>query len=569
MTASGQWGLRVPVELALSHDAALADGFRYAPVPGVLLGTDARIAAANASFCDVVGVAAGDLLGRSLVDLVHPGDTAAVEALVADVAAGERDRRLECRLVDGTGSLRCLALHAERHQGSRMLVCQLVDVTEQRQTEQMLAERAAHDQLTGLTTRTVFIEQLQRALQRLTRMNHAHVAVLFMDLDRLKQINDRHGHHAGDAALRVFAQRLRQVVRPADVVARLGGDEFAVLLEDITDPRRAVEIAERLIEAVTGPFEYGRRRLDIGVSVGIAAVAEPLPCEVLLAHADAAMYSAKRSGRGRYAVFDEDAYAASLRRERLEDELQQAVANHQLLLHYQPILDLSSRRVTAAEALLRWQHPSGRLIQAAEFIDTAENVDLLVPLAGWIFSSVCTQLADWDAELGELAPERIFVNVSGGQLANERFAATVASAADKAGVSPARLAVEITETQILTDPAVTAATVNELECLGCALVVDDFGTGYSSLSRLTQLPISALKLDKSFVHDLTSDRRSAAISASVTLLAHNLRQQVIAEGVETESQLTAVTELGCDFAQGYLIARPRPAAELATVIRPG
>ena len=545
----------------------LADGFRHAPVPAVLARADGLITAANWSFGNAVGISAVDLTGRTLIDLAHPEDAAAVTAFAAEVAAGGGPRRLEYRILDGTGSARCVALHAEPLPDSPNLVCQLIDVTEQRRMEQLLVERATHDPLTGLTTRTVFLEQLQRALQRLSRATGTHVAVLFLDLDRLKYINDTHGHHAGDEALRVFAQRLRQVVRPADVVARLSGDEFAILLEDIGDPHQPIEIAERLLQAVTGPFEHGRRRLDIRVSVGIAAVDAPVPSEVLLAHADAAMYSAKRAGGGHYAVFDEAAYSASMSRERLEEELQRAVTNNELLLHYQPILDLSCRRVTAVEALLRWQHPSGRIMNAVEFIDTAEAVDLLGPLAGWIFSSVCNQLAKWDTELRDLGPQQIFVNVSGEQLANEHFAATIASAAEGAGISPSRLAVEITETQILSDPVITAATVQALEQLGCALVVDDFGTGYSSLSRLAQLPVSALKLDKSFVHDLTSDRKAAAISASVTLLAHNLRQQVIAEGVETEGQLTAVTELGCDFAQGYLIAPPSPADELASVVR--
>ena len=569
MTAAQRREPEVSAGLGLRRDAVLAEAFTHAPVPAVLMRADAVITAANASFCDIVGVAASDVSGRVLTDLAHPEDAAALSAFATDVMAGDGARRMEYRLIDDTGSARCVALHGELLPGAPIAVCQLIDLTEQRRMEQLLVDRATHDPLTGMTTRTVFVEQLQRALQRLTRAPGAHVAVLFMDLDRLKQINDTHGHHAGDAALRVFAQRLRQTVRPADVVARLSGDEFAILLEDIGDPQQAVEVAERLLQAVAGPFEHGRRRLEIRASIGIAAVTEPIPSELLLAHADAAMYSAKRAGRGRYAIFDEDAYTASVRRERMEDELHQAVANDELLLHYQPILDLTRRRVTAAEALLRWEHPSGRLIQAVEFIDTAEHVDLLTPLAGWIFNSVCTQLAEWDTQLRELAPQQVFVNVSGDQLANDQFASTVADAAERAGVSPSRLAVEITETQILSDPVLTAATVRDLESLGCALVVDDFGTGYSSLSRLTQLPISALKLDRSFVHDMTSDRRAAAISASVTLLAHNLRQKVIAEGVETEAQLTAVAELGCDFAQGYLIAPPRPAAELPALLRAG
>jgi diguanylate cyclase (GGDEF)-like protein/PAS domain S-box-containing protein len=559
-------GSGLPAEPLRRPEKLLAEAFRHAPVPGVVVGPDAVIAAANGRFAEVLGVDLDDLVGRALPALAHPDDAAAVAGFAADVAGGDAGRRLEYRLIDGAGSSRCVALHADRMPGSSLVVCQLIDITEQRRMEQLLVDRATHDPLTGLTARTVFVEQLQRALQRLTRTPGAHVAVLFIDLDRLKQINDMHGHHAGDAALRVFAQRLRQVVRPADVVARLSGDEFAVLVEDIGDPKQSLEIAERLLAAVTGPFEHGRRRLEIRASVGIAVVDKPVPSEVLLAHADAAMYSAKRAGGGHCAVFDEDAYTATVRREQLEDELQRAVANDELILHYQPILDLTSRRVTAVEALLRWQHPSGRLMRAVEFIETAEQADLLAPLAGWIFGSVCKQLADWDAELRELAPQQIFVNVSGDQLANDRFAATIASAAESAGVCPSRLAIEITETQILSDPFLTAATVRELESLGCALVVDDFGTGYSSLSRLTQLPVSALKLDRSFVHDLTNDRRAAAISASVTLLAHNLKQQVIAEGVETEGQLTAVIELGCDYAQGYLIAPPHPAAELAAVV---
>jgi diguanylate cyclase (GGDEF)-like protein len=452
--------------------------------------------------------------------------------------------------------------------GEPLLSCQLIDLTEQHRVEELLAHRATHDPLTELGTRTVFLSHLERALHRLPRTDGQQAVVLFLDLDRLKYVNDTFGHLTGDAVLAEFSTRLRAAVRPSDVVARLGGDEFAVLLEEVDHPAESVVVAERILAAMRSPFVHSGRRIEICASIGIAvsATSQTTP-DVLVAHADAAMYRAKQRGRGRFELFDDDAYTATVRRQSLEQELRSAVDRGQLLLHYQPIRDLNAGSIHAVEALLRWQHPERGLVSAAEFIHVAEDSDLLPLMARWLFETACCQLAGWDAELGADAPEAMFVNVAGSQLSDAGLVEAIADAVSGAGIAADRLFLEITESQIIADPLATAVNVAALQDMGCSLVVDDFGTGYSSLSRLSELPISVLKIDRSFVHAMINNRRTAAIAASVALLAHNLGHTVIAEGVETREELVAVTELGCELAQGFYIAPPLGPSAVADFVR--
>jgi len=428
-----------------------------------------------------------------------------------------------------------------------------------------LAARALHDPLTGLLVRSVFFDELGRALARLARRPH-HVAVLFVDLDRLKLVNDTYGHATGDELIRVVAQRLRDCVRPSDPVARVGGDEFVVLLDDLTDPREAEVVAERLMARLVEPCTLAAGpTLTPSGSMGVAATADPdLSPDLLVSQADAAMYAAKQAGRGLFRMFDETTLLASSARQREEEELREAVAGGQLRLHYQPIVDLQSGAVHGVEALLRWQHPTRGLLTAGDFIEVAEDSGLVGRLDAWVIREGCRQLAAWDAELGDDAPQRLFVNLSHAELVQRHLGAHVADSAAAVGVDPGRLVLEITERGVTAEPGAVHGVVGVLRELGCELAIDDFGTGYSSLSRLVELPAGIIKIDGSFVRDVSRDKASAAVVSAVLLLAHNLHKTVVAEGVEDVDALETLRELGCEYAQGYHLARPQPARRLPT-----
>ncbi len=442
-----------------------------------------------------------------------------------------------------------------------------------------LRRRALHDSLTGLVVREVFLEELTRALQRQAR-HHRPLAVLFIDLDRLKHVNDSYGHHAGDALIRCCAQRLRDCLRPADPLARIGGDEFVALLEDLHNTAEAGAVAQRVLDALNEPCALpGGVQEPPTASIGIAvstATAEPLlgsgpgsagpgadAAEELIAHADAAMYRAKQAGRGRYELFDRAAYDALQARHLLENELRAALPAGQVRVHYQPIIDLTNGATYAVEALLRWQHPTRGLLPAGVFIDVAEESGLILELGHWTLTQACGQLAAWRTHPASGTPQRVFVNVSTSEVAQTRLSERIDQAVTAAGVPSSSVVLELTETGILTLADIaTGAPLEAVRRLGVELAIDDFGTGHSSVSRLVHLPTRILKIDKSFVRGVAHDRRAAAVVSAVLLLAHNLGKTVIAEGVEDEETLRALHELGCTYAQGYHLGRPEPPAML-------
>ena len=430
---------------------------------------------------------------------------------------------------------------------------------ELRSTRDQLAEQTLRDTLTGLLVRPVFLEATSAALARLRR-HKQYVAVLFIDLDRLKFVNDSYGHAVGDDLLRCAADRLRAGVRPSDSIARIGGDEFVVLLDALDDQEEAAVIAGRLLESLAQPCPRLAHDVAPVASIGVAVTADAtIGGEALISHADAAMYVAKSSGRGRVQRFDQEAYAALGRRNQTEAELRSAVHNDELRLHYQPIVDLDTGERYAVEALLRWHHPSRGLLAAGEFIDIAEDSSLIVDLGRWVVAHACRQLADWDATLGGDAPQLMFINLSAAELKHPGVGRLVTSSAASAGIDPSRLVLEITETGLLADPGRAAAVSGTLQELGCDVAIDDFGTGYSSLSRLVQLPARILKIDQSFVRGLVDSPDSVAVVSAVLLLAHDLRKLVVAEGVEDAESLEVLREMGCRNAQGFHLARPAAA----------
>ena len=420
--------------------------------------------------------------------------------------------------------------------------------------------QSLHDALTGLPNRALLSERLQTASDR--QADGKALAVLFVDLDDFKGVNDTGGHARGDELLVLVARRLESAVRDGDLVARLGGDEFAILLERTEDRTAAVDVARRVLAELRRPFELEDRQVVISASVGVAvrdAADDPTGPHELLSRADLAMYVAKRRGKSQYEVFDPAMHAALVSRLELESELQQAVHDGQLVLHYQPILSLEDERPLGAEVLVRWQHPTRGLVPPDEFIPLAESTGLVVPLGEWVLRQACEQMARWN----ELRPEHplyLSVNVSPRQL-RSGIAATVADALEQSGLDPRQLVLEVTETAFVDDDA-DVDPLHELRALGVRIAVDDFGTGYSSLNYLRRLPVDVVKIDRSFVRELTHGSDDEALVDAIVGLCRALGMVVIAEGVETAGEASVLRGLGVPAAQGFLFARPAAARDL-------
>ncbi len=436
------------------------------------------------------------------------------------------------------------------------------DITLRKQLELQLQHQAFHDSLTGLANRALFRDRVAHALARQAR-SHGAVSVLFSDLDDFKTVNDSLGHDAGDQLLVAVAERLRAVMRPEDTTARFGGDEFAILLEDTTEDgaRRA---AERILEALRSPFEFHGRQVvmhaSIGASITSATETEP---DDLLRQADLAMYTAKTSGKGRFAFYEPQMHAAAVTRMELKADLEHAIANDEFEMHYQPIVDLRSGHVSGVEALVRWRHAERGLVLPTEFIPIAEETGLIVPLGRWVVHAACQQLADWTAA-GRLSSPllkrlSVWVNVSARQLQETDFVETVADALRSSGIQPDRVTLEITESALMADVEHCAATLHRLRALGVRLAIDDFGTGYSSLSYLERLPVEVLKIDRSFIAAIGHGRDVPVLVRSIVKLGQTLHMEVLAEGIETAEQLARLRAIDCRLGQGFYFSAALPA----------
>jgi diguanylate cyclase (GGDEF)-like protein len=430
---------------------------------------------------------------------------------------------------------------------------------ERKRTEVQLAHMALHDHLTGLPNRLLFDDRLEHALQR-RQDGHGGVAVLFIDVDGFKRINDSLGHSAGDAALREAAVRIRAAVRPHDTVARLGGDEFTVLCEDLAGDGDALSIGNRITEALARPVAIHDSDVVLRASIGVA-LAGPTDVrpEELLRRSDDAMYQAKARGGGRPQL-----YVPGRRRQRgghdlqLESALRRAIPA-ELVAHYQPVVALDDAHVVGAEALARWQHPSRGLIPPAEFIAIAEQTGLIVPLGSWMLDQACRQGALWDGL-------RVSVNVSGCQVAQGSLVASVSRALEDSGLPPERLQLELTETVLMDDVDGHIAVMDDLKALGLSLAIDDFGKGYSSLRYLHRFPIDRIKIDRDFVRGLPDSRADRAIVSAVLSFARALDLEVVAEGVETQKHVDALRELGCEYVQGFFFHRPMEAVRMSRLL---
>jgi diguanylate cyclase (GGDEF)-like protein/PAS domain S-box-containing protein len=447
----------------------------------------------------------------------------------------------------------------------------LSDITDQKlaEAELRLAEediryQALHDSLTGLPNRTFMLDHLERAQTGSGKQ----VAVLLLDLDRFKLVNDSFGHAAGDALLVEIAPRLREALRPGDMVGRLGGDEFVVLLAEVSDERVAVEIAERIAASLRRPFLLEGIEHFVTVSIGIAMASNDAARPAsLIRDADAALYRAKDHGRGRYEVFDRVMRVRTLERLSLENDLRRAVDGGELRVEYQPVVSLRDRSVLGVEALAHWEHPERGAIQPQEFIPIAEESGLIVPIGEWVLREACRQASEWHAASPDSPPLGVSVNLSVRQITQRDVAGMVARTLRDTGLDPQCLCLEITETVILDDSDAASQALRALLALGVGMVLDDFGTGYSSLAYLTRLPIQGLKIDRSFVKRLGANERSTAIVNAIVRMAEALSIEVTAEGVETARQSEELQRLGCHRAQGFYFAHPLPASEVAELQR--
>ncbi|MCX7619403.1 MAG: EAL domain-containing protein [Acidimicrobiales bacterium] len=427
------------------------------------------------------------------------------------------------------------------------------DITALKRTEEELVHQALHDPLTGLANRTLLRDHLDGALARASRRPGS-LAVLFCDLDRFKLINDSMGHWAGDELLCEIARRLVSVVRPGDTVARLGGDEFVILLEDVREPPEPVRVAERVQRALAEPVMIDDTEVFTTTSIGIAVVADDhVEADDLLRDADAAMYLAKARGRDRYEIFDEILRTEATQRLKMENSLRRSLDLGGLLVHYQPEVQLSTGRLISAEALARWNHPTNGVLNAAAFIELAEETGLILDLGYWVLREACQQLGAWQRERpGRI--EMMRVNLSARQIAQPDIVDRVIGAMEEGGVEPPALCLEITETALMDDPVASLKVLSDLRQLGVRLAIDDFGTGYSSLAYLKRFPVDVVKIDRSFVDGLGDDPEDTAIVAAIISMAGALGLDVVAEGVETARQLGELRRLGCDRAQGFLFA---------------
>ena len=440
------------------------------------------------------------------------------------------------------------------------------DVTERNRLEDELAHQAFHDPLTGLANKALFNDRVDHELARIDRRGGG-LAVLFVDLDNFKTINDSLGHTAGDDLLISVTERIRQCVRAGDTAARLGGDEFAVLVEDAVSRDDAVEVASRIIEALRVPVSVAGREVIATASVGIAFDSARIERDQLLRNADLAMYTAKRQGRDRYEVFEPEMHTAAVERLEMEADLRRALALGELVLHYQPIVDMESGCISSVEALVRWQHPTHGLLAPDAFITLAEETGLIGELGRFVLAEACERAAEWRRLYPAARSLSVSVNLSPYQLGDDAIADHVAGALERSGLDPASLVLELTESALMRDTDTTLRSLFDMKRLGVRLAVDDFGTGYSSLSYLQRFPIDILKIDRSFLSDIDAGPVESSLARAIVRLAHTLNLAAVAEGVETRGQYDALRDVGCGFAQGYYFARPQNRYAIADMLR--
>jgi diguanylate cyclase (GGDEF)-like protein/PAS domain S-box-containing protein len=533
---------------------------------------DGRWLQVNRSLCDIFGYEERELLESEVRQVTHREDLITLEEQMQRFTAGAiSSHQGELRYCHKSGKevWTHLGMSLVRDGEARPLhlIFQIQDITDRKRAEEQLLHDAFHDALTGLPNRALFMDHVKMAIQRSRRSGDRLFAALFLDLDRFKIINDSLGHMVGDQLLVGIAHRLEACLRPGDTVARLGGDEFTILLEDLASTEDAIDVARRVQEAVTQPFNIGGHEVFTTASIGIALSNTGYErAEDLLRDADTAMYRAKMEGKKRHVVFDKAMHDRAMELLQLETDLRRAITRKEFFLNYQPIVCLETGRVSSLEALVRWRHPERGIVGPGDFIPVAEETGLILPLGQWVLNEACRQMREWQRQGVADESVTVSVNLSGRQFSQPDLIEQISLALRESGLKSANLKLEITESMVMENFDTATDMLTQLRILGVQLAIDDFGTGYSSLSYLHRFPIDTLKIDRSFVTQMTDNSENAEIVRTIVTLARSLDMAVVAEGVETVDQLRQLGELGCDYGQGYLFSRPIGAARAAELL---
>ncbi|MCU1269085.1 MAG: hypothetical protein JWN74_379 [Acidobacteriaceae bacterium] len=524
----------------------------------------------------VLGYSGEELSAGSSVDQIHPSDRERVLQAASKARSSGRGQTLEYRMRHKNGDWRILESTASPIKNGNGKMERLVivnrDITERKRAEEMLEHRALHDGLTELPNRALFVDRLQHSLIRARRHSDYSFVVLFIDIDGFKVLNDSLGHSAGDELLIQVAKRLAACFRETDTIARsaletnsklthdglarLGGDEFTALLDDVTEPSDAIRIARRILDKIAHPFNIGGQEIVVSASIGIAASSNSYEgADDLLRDAEIAMYRAKRAGKARCEVFDPAMHSSAVRRLKLETDLRRGIEQGELLVYYQPIISLESGKIVGFEALSRWKTVQG-MVSPVEFIPVADETGLILPMNRALYLEACQQLQSWQSKLGCSPPLTMSLNITPRQFALPDLAEEIGAILQQSGIPPSTVNLEITETIAMGDADHAFSVLSDLKALGVRLSIDDFGTGYSSLSRLPRFPIDALKIDRVFISQMSSDHDNHEIVRLIVMLAHSLGLKVVAEGTETQEQITELKHLKCEMAQGFLYSPP-------------
>jgi diguanylate cyclase (GGDEF)-like protein/PAS domain S-box-containing protein len=547
--------------------------FDYAAIGMALVSTEGRWLQVNRSLCQILGYTEAELLATDFLTVTHPDDLGTALANIGQLLKGRTAAsQMEKRYIHKRGHEVwvhwSVSLARDSYGQSVHLIFQIQDITDRKVAEQQLHHDAFHDALTGLPNRALFMDHLKLAIARSRRNERRMFAVLYLDLDRFKVINDSLGHTIGDLLLVGIAERLKLNLRPGDTVARLGGDEFTVLIEDIIDENEAIQVAERIQKELEVPFALSGREVFTTVSMGIAPSTTGYErAEDILRDADTAMYRAKSLGKARYVIFDKAMHARAINLLQLETDMRRALERGEFGIHYQPIVALEDFHLRGFEALVRWQHPERGFISPMDFIPVAEETGMITYLGEWVLREACLQMEKWQKAFPAKPPLFMSVNLSGKQFSQSNLIKRVGYILGETGINPTSLKLEITESVVMENIELATEMLRQLRALGVKLSIDDFGTGYSSLSYLHRFPIDTLKIDRSFVTRMSENNENTEIVRTIIVLAQNLGMDVVAEGVETNDQLVLLRQLGCENGQGYFFSKPVNSAGAERIIR--
>lgn len=536
--------------------------FQLSPIGMTILDLGGGFLSANQSFCEAVGYEERELIMLTFTDLTHPEDVPLLRSLGEKLLSGEQQHfQVETRHWSKNEKPLHVGLTVTMVRDSQQrpicFLLQVVNLTEQKWMEAQLRHRDFYDGLTGLANRALFVNRVEQAIIRLERNASNQCAVLFLDLDRFKVINDSLGHNIGDQLLSALAGRLESCIRRCDTLARLGGDEFAILLEEIDGLEDALAVCDRVHNSLKTPFKLGSYEVFANISIGVVCSSVGYEkSSDLLRNADTALYRAKGQGGACHTVFDQSMHQRAVALWQMATQAQFAVQREELKLRYQPVVDIETRRVVGVEALIRWHHPQHGSISPSEFIPVMEETGVITLIGRWVLQEACEQVCKWQKVLSKESPIKINVNLSARQLTQSNLAEQVAEILEETGLSEQALRLEITETAIMHNSKEALQVLRELKALNVGLCIDDFGIGYSSLSRLQQLPIDILKIDRAFVQNIGDKGENTEIARTIIDLADSLGMGIVAEGVETEAQLEGLRVLGCKNVQGFYFAKP-------------